>query len=288
MAMKKLTKWITGISAASAVLFAYSAVKENRSVRITRYKILSKRLPSAFSGYKILQISDLHQFRLGKNQEELLAIIRKTDCDMIVITGDLFDKGKSGENAYELLRGLQGGAPVFYSLGNHESRIHNLHEYLAKAKDLGAVLLDNEGLRIRKGGQSIVLYGMTDPDFAHAGHKKDRETAGSYLKRIEQYRTFDDYTVVMCHRPDFIDLHEQAGIDLVLCGHAHGGQYRLPYIGALYAPGQGLFPEYTEGALPRGRTVEIISRGLGCSHIPFRINVMPELCVITLEKEESK
>lgn len=258
---------------------------ENRHPDITRYRILSARLPEEFDGMKIVQISDLHQFHLGTNQSRLIDAVKKEKPDLIAITGDLFDPDHDGENAFDLLRGIRDLAPVYYVLGNHEARINNLPDFLKKAEEYGVILLRNRSVSLSKGNSVLRIAGIDDPAFRKSKKSPESGRVKEFLKKIRDDSGKDFYTVLLSHRPEHFELYCEEKIDLVLSGHTHGGQFRLPFIGALYVPYQGILPKYANGPFQKGRTTEIISRGLGCSHIPFRFNNPPELCVITLVHE---
>ena len=286
---KKSTLLQMGTAAFFTGLVTYLAqriYKENQTLDVTHYTISSKSLPSSFHNYKIVQITDLHHYRFGNHQEGLIDAIKKEKPDIICITGDLLEPRDSNQNSLDLLEGIQHIAPIYYVLGNHEARMKNQDLWIKRVEDFGVHVLRNQSITLRKNNESIELLGVSDP-LCH--HKYNAKKDLSYMNTLLQsFNTQDhtSYTILLSHRPELFEVYVESGMDLVLCGHAHGGQFRLPFIGAVYAPYQGLFPKYTNGVTVKDNTVQINNRGLGCSHIPFRINNPPELGVIILKSED--
>ena len=141
-------------------------------------------------------------------------------------------------------------------------------------------VLENEKRMILRSGQTISLLGVVDPTSA-VDYTKDRaeQIMDENLASISRE---DGFTILLAHQPELIDIYTKHGVNLVLSGHVHGGQLRLPFVGALYAPSQGLFPKYDAGLFREGDTQMIISRGVGTSVIPLRFHNPPELVLITL------
>ncbi|MBE6007792.1 MAG: metallophosphoesterase [Lachnospiraceae bacterium] len=246
----------------------------NLSIATTKITVRSSSLPSSFDGFKIVHISDLHNDEFGDDNQRLLSLIRNTKPDIIALTGDIIDSRRTDtEVAEEFIEDALKIAPVYYSTGNHESRLKNFPSTEREFIEDGAIVLRNEAKYINKGNHSILIAGIDDPDF------KSTDTASA----IKDIGKNDAFTVLLSHRPELFDIYCKEGIDLTLSGHAHGGQFRLPFIGGIYAPHQGLMPEYTEGLYTNGSSNMIVSRGLGKSLFPIRFNNRPEIVVITLE-----
>ena len=241
----------------------------NTALILTQYTAKSEKIPSAFHGFTIAQVSDLHNTRFGADNHKLLKMLEEAHPDLIAITGDLLDSRRTDpEAAIAFVREAVTIAPVYYAPGNHESRVLDAYAQIKDAfSDLGVIILENENIFLEKDGQTITLIGLTDPDF---GIPWPVFSAGTYQ-------------VVLSHRPEILDEYARREFDLVLTGHAHGGQFRLPWIGGLYAPHQGFLPEYDSGIHQQGDTVMIVSRGLGNSLFPLRFNNRPELITVTLE-----
>lgn len=151
-------------------------------------------------------------------------------------------------------------------------------------KDAGVTVLENQKVQITRDGESITLMGIQDPSFRTNYLFGDAESV-SRQAICELQNESDGFTVLLSHRPELFDVYVDTGIDLVFSGHAHGGQFRLPFIGGLVAPNQGLFPKYDAGRFDEDNTTMIVSRGVGNSIIPLRINNPPELVVVELKRQ---
>ena len=251
----------------------------NVSVGTTYYSISSPRLPEAFDGYKIVVVSDLHNAQFGSDNSQITNIIEKEQPDMIAITGDLIDSNKTDiDIAVSLLRRLVQIAPCYYVTGNHEAWIGSQYSELEeKLLEENVHILHDQVVSIEKDGQSLQLAGLDDPDFTD----RDSAVQSSILQtKLQEMDLSGEYCVLLSHRPEAFEAYAAEGIDLALCGHAHGGQFRLPFIGGLIAPNQGFFPEYDAGLYTRDDTNMIVSRGIGNSIIPIRFNNRPEIVII--------
>ena len=254
----------------------------NVSVGTTYYSVSSPRLPEAFDGYKIVVVSDLHNAQFGSDNSRISSVIEKEQPDMIAITGDLVDSNKTDiDTAVSLLRQLVQIAPCYYVTGNHEAWIGPQYARLEEKLLAEEVyILHDQVVSIEKDGQSLQLAGLDDPDFT------DRDSAvqpGILQTKLQEMDLSGEYCILLSHRPEAFEAYAAEGIDLALCGHAHGGQFRLPFIGGLVAPNQGFFPEYDAGLYTRDDTNMIVSRGIGNSIIPIRFNNRPEIVVIRLK-----
>lgn len=193
---------------------------------------------------------------------------------MIVITGDLVDSSHMDiEKALEFVEGAIELAPVYYVTGNHEHWLkeedfHLLMEGLDRA---GVVILDNEAQEIKVGNQHFVLLGLDD-----------KSLYDDTLKKMKVNNK--ELNLLLAHEPQCLSNYSESRVDLVFSGHAHGGQLIVPFIGAVIAPDQGFFPEYTEGIYVKNGTTMVVSRGLGNSVIPLRLFNYPDIVCVTLEK----
>ena len=257
----------------------------NTALELNTYTIVSDELPDAFDGYRIAHVSDLHNAEMGDGNEKLLAMLREAEPDIIAITGDLIDSRNTdiavalafAEEAVQI-------APCYYVTGNHEARISEYDELKAGLESAGVTVLENERVEIELSGETITLLGVDDPSF-----KEDYlfgDSAAVISTRLAELTTEDDgFAVLLSHRPELFDTYVESGVDLVLSGHAHGGQFRLPFVGGLVAPNQGFFPEYDSGQYTEGNTNMIVSRGIGNSLFPFRFNNRPEVILIELKAD---
>lgn len=243
------------------------------------YFVENEKIPSEFDGYRIVQISDLHNKEFGKNQKRLIEKIKKENPDLIVITGDIVDRRKWGtKNMEKFLSEVKGTAPIYYVSGNHEvwSFKYDIVKKILRKYDVN--ILDDEVKSIKKDNSEIKIAGIIDTGF------EDREEyVPEILKNLKKKVKADEFSILLSHRPEHIEDYSDAGFDLVFSGHAHGGQIRLPFIGGIYAPHQGFMPKYTKGVINMKKTKMVVSRGLGNSVIPIRILNRPEITVTVLK-----
>ena len=283
--MKK--KRITAVLLAAAVLAGF-CIWQNNDLTVSRSQVVSGRIPAEFDGYTIVQVSDLHNKEFGRGQRRIVSKIVEQNPDIIVITGDMIDSRNTDvETALDFAQKAVGVAPCYYVPGNHENRIPEAYEQLkAGLKECGVTILENEAADLEQNGTAITLMGVLDPIF----NVGKTDEAGNILEdertvmevQLENLDSLNRFTILLSHRPEMLDVYAEAGLDLVFTGHAHGGQWRLPGLGGIIAPGQGFFPEYTEGSHTEGDTTMYVSRGLGNSLMPIRIFNRPELVVVEL------
>ena len=253
----------------------------NSSPAATQVTVASGALPEAFEGFKIAHVSDLHNAVFGRKNERLLSLIRAAEPDIIAITGDLIDSRHTDiDSALAFVEAAAEIAPVYYVTGNHESRL-DFDEIEPRLIAAGARVLRNEAEDIGRGGERIRLAGIDDPSFIRTGGTAEERAAAELEQLGDGGGTF---TVLLAHRPELVEVYAEYGAGLVLSGHAHGGQVRLPLLGGLYAPGQGLLPEYDSGLCSLGETQMVVSRGLGNSVAPLRVNNRTELVIVTLSR----
>ena len=251
------------------LLLAYAAFfLENRRFVIRRETIRHAKVNEPFA---VVQVSDLHDRRFGREQEKLLSAVRDAKPDLILITGDLFNRhNKSAcENAFSFIRGAVGIAPVFFAEGNHECSLGETGErYIETIRDMGVHVLRDE--YTEKG--SVRIIGLSQ----YASPQQLSALTDAFRLNL-----------VLAHRPELYPIYADAGADVVLSGHAHGGQIRVFGI-PVFSPGQGVFPRYTSGIYHVGRSLLYVSRGLG-NTIPFpRVFNTPELNVLIFKPNTEK
>ncbi|MBQ8830044.1 MAG: metallophosphoesterase [Oscillospiraceae bacterium] len=254
----------------------------NVTILTTHYTVSSEDLPESFDGFTIVQVSDLHNDLFGEGNCNLISAITAAAPDIIVLTGDIMDSYDTDlDIACEFIDGIIGIAPVYYITGNHEYRFPLIFEkFEAHMINAGVTVLRDKTAEIELNGETITIAGAEDPDFSGINNFKDSKY---FADRLTALVPDEGFTLLLSHRPDIFETYCETGADLVLTGHAHGGQFRLPILGGLFAPQQGFLPDYSEGLFEKDGTTMIISRGLGNSAFPFRINNPPELVVVTLE-----
>lgn len=261
---------------------------QNKHLETTHYTYAAEQLGADLEGYRIVQISDLHNAKFGKNNQKLVDRIRECEPDMIVLTGDLVDSNHTNvDRAVQFVDEIVKICPVYYVTGNHEYWLEasEYDELMSGLTGAGAVILDDQVVEISRGDAKIRLVGLGDRSLSdgtlgtllndQAGQKEetaDNENSGE-----------KELTVVLAHEPQYLARYASAGVDLVLSGHAHGGQFRLPFVGGIVAPDQGFLPEYTAGEYYMNGTEMIVSRGLGNSVIPVRLFNYPEIVCVELK-----
>jgi len=256
---------------------------ENTSLEVTEYRITSETLPQGFSGFRIAQISDLHNAKFGMNNGKLLSRLADIHPDIIVITGDLIDSRRTDiKIALDFVDNAVQIAPVYYVTGNHEARVPEYEKLKNGLKEAGVVVLENEKIRIESNEEYITLMGLGDSSFAVDSLSGDAASVTT-ANLMDLQHPSDGYTILLSHRPELFEIYVRHEVDLALTGHAHGGQFRLPLIGGLFAPNQGFFPKYDAGIFSKSETSMIVSRGIGNSIMPFRINNRPEIVLVNLE-----
>ena len=260
-------------------------VMTNTKLEITEYKIRLSSVPEAFDGFRIVQVSDLHNAEFGEKNSKLLKLLSETCPDVIVLTGDLIDSRNADVDIALTFAGKAVQiAPVYYVTGNHEARVAEYKELKNGLAEAGVTVLDNQKIRITRDGEPITLMGIDDPSFQTDYLFGDAEFVAQQTI-ISLQNDADSFTVLLSHRPELFDLYVDTGVNLVFSGHAHGGQFRLPFVGGLVAPNQGFFPKYDAGRFDKENTTMIVSRGVGNSIIPFRINNPPEIVVVELKRQ---
>ncbi len=284
--LKRIPKPLLVTFAVLLIIFIIYIVHSNNSIGITELTVTSDKLPKSFDGYRIAHVSDLHCAKFGKNNEKLIAALESTSPDIIVITGDLIDTRYDDKSVgIDFARAAASIAPTYFVSGNHEIDNDDFDAIAAELESASVTVLRGESVRLYKSEEYITLVGIDDARVitGKEANEKARDVIEAELEKLPPVG--EEYTILLAHRPDMIELYADKSYNLVFSGHAHGGQFRLPIIGGLYAPGQGLFPKYTEGLHTVGKTDLVISRGLGNASFPFRLNNNPEIISLTLKCE---
>lgn len=247
---------------------------ERLSVAVRRYRVTIRALPAAFEGFTILQLSDLHDKEFGSGGNELIELLSRERFDLVALTGDMV-VGDSPllTPTLDLLAGFRkiSGAPVFSVPGNHEWRRQRATEFNGKLQEAGARVLSNGCTAIQRGEDRLWIVGVDDP-------VTQRDRLDQALDKIDDRSP----KLLLAHSPQAYPQAAAHGIDLMLTGHTHGGQVRIPFLGASYVPSMGFFPRYDYGLYSSGPTTLIVSGGLGESGIPIRFNIRPEVSLVTL------
>lgn len=243
------------------------ALWANVAVESNTVTVTNEKLPEEFDGFRIAHVSDLHS---ASFYMDVIALLDREDPDIICITGDLMDsRDSSVDNALDFCAEAVRIAPCYYVTGNHEPRLQGdlYTQLLMGLEELGVHVLDDREVLLEREGNTISLTGH---------FWGDTDTVG-------ELSNHDGYRILLSHQPEDFANYAAGGYDLVLSGHTHGGQFRLPFIGGVYAYGQGFFPEYDAGLFHMDGTDMIVSRGIGNSTVPLRIGNRPEVVLIILK-----
>ncbi|MGN1312150.1 MAG: metallophosphoesterase [Bacilli bacterium] len=266
------------------ILLGYYLYFQNTELQVSSYDIVDSRIPKKFNKYKIVQVSDFHNTKSNKLINDLVKEIKKQKPNVIVITGDLVDSRKTDiDVSINFIKRIKDIAPIYFITGNHEASISEYENLKVKLEKESVIILDNKTKVLEVADSKINLIGVNDPSMSYHPEATDSEKIKSEL--TESNYDKNSYSILLSHRPELFNTYVDNEIDLVLTGHAHGGQIGIPFIGGLVAPNQGLFPEYTSGTFKEENTSMIISRGIGNSIIPFRINNRPELVIVELKNK---
>lgn len=272
------------ISAALILLFAFCYYQNNK-IDITEHTVFSDKIKESV---KIVHLSDLHSkpfYKVIKTTEQLKP-------DIVMITGDFInDRNKRKEKMLEFGKALLNIAPVFYITGNHEHRLDCFDELMKELRELGFTVLLNETSDIEIKGNLISVLGLDENQASFEAYSERKKGIFEYKDMkpyFDEFSLHDGFKIVLSHFPENFEAvrennYSQYDFDIQLSGHAHGGQFILPFIGPVYSPGQGLFPKYARGT--KGEKPKlIISRGLGNSEFPLRLFNHPEINVITIKE----
>lgn len=274
-----MKKYLLSFCLVFIILFILWIIRGNIIVETTNISISNEKIPERFNGFTIAHISDLHNARFGKDNAELLKKIKSASPDIIIITGDLIDSRHTNIKAgTEFAVNALKIAPVYYVNGNHESRLSEYKDIENELLQAGVNVLINKTVDIQRFDDKITISGIEDPAFYSLNNSEN--TINNLLKSVNFES--DYFNILLSHRPEAFDAYAESKFDLVFSGHAHGGQFRIPFAGGILAPGQGLFPKYDSGLYSEGDFSMIVSRGLGNSIFPFRVNNNPEIIIAKL------
>lgn len=270
---KRIRPVLVVMLAMGLVILIFVLLGLNSTLETTFYTVTSEKLPAAFDGYRIVQLTDFHCYRFKREGGELLDAIWAAAPDIVVLTGDILDKHTADLSPVEqLLAGLQGHVPVYAVAGNHEyeTKKNNFEALLALYEQYGVVYLEGSSAQLVRGGEAIALYGAkisvnekghfwVHPEFAPDGSEA--------------------YSILLNHFSNSFDTIAGNGFDLVLSGHAHGGIVRIPGVGGVFDNGLGLFPKYDSGVFTQKNCTMISCRGLGDTLVPRLYNRRELVCV---------
>lgn len=287
--IKKRKKSIKVFLCASLILFiVFSAyiTYENFSVETEHFYRTTEELHESFNGYKIAHISDYHNRKSTLIDNAVIDSLNAEKPDVIFFTGDLVDSRKTDiPVSIAFMEKLVKIAPVYYVTGNHECNVsvdnqEAFDKMIADIEAIGVTVLRNEKMKIYNDeGDSFNLYGIDTPFFYCSSMLEITQTTNELCSELD---VEDGFNILLAHHPEQMDVYTLYGFDLVFSGHAHGGQVRL-FGQGLVAPNQGFFPRYTSGLYANGKTILVVSRGLGNSIAPVRVFNKPHLIITELK-----
>lgn len=257
-------------------------------IRKTSYKIASNKIPAKFDGYKILQLSDLH----NKNfTNQINKKIDEENPDIIVLTGDMVSANHVDYSVFlNLASELSKRYTVYYIKGNHEGELtYANYKVIEDALKLYRIeILDNEKIKLEKDGDYINLYGMwcNQRYYSRADADKDYVVRDETMHKLLGDTNELEYNILLMHNPAYFETYANWGADLVISGHIHGGMIRLPIVGGIFSPDRKLFPKYCYGRYDINNSSMIISAGLSKGETGFRLFNRPEIVTITLESNK--
>jgi predicted MPP superfamily phosphohydrolase len=256
-----------------------------RTIKVPLYELESPKAAAA-GPVKIILIADLHSTIYGKDQSPLIKLVRENKPDLILLAGDIIDDKRPILGASLFLEGIRGLAPSFYVYGNHEYLIADRRIVWNEMRKYGVTILQDSYQEIEIRGNKFIIAGVKDQETALlVDPAYDQEL--SMEKALRKLDSMEGFKILLAHEPQYIERYRKYSFDLVVSGHAHGGQVRFPpWMSGLYAPGQGFFPKYAGGLYSYGSLTHIVSRGLSVYTGTPRIFNPPELVVITVGTEK--
>lgn len=260
---------------------------DNEILEISKLTIFSNKLPLNFDGYKIVQLSDLHNKSFGKDNAKLIEKIEKESPDIVVMTGDMVSVSDKDFTAfYNLVNGLSRKYKIYYIYGNHEGELplkyKNEIDTFLRQNDV--TILENDYVKINIDNDEINMYGLCCTQKYYSYKNDEKHVVNeAYIK--SKIGTLDKkkFNILLCHSPMFFDAYSSYGADLILTGHVHGGLIRLPIIGGLFSPDRTLFPKYSTGMYESVDSKLVVNRGLSKGVKGFRFLNRPEIISITLK-----
>ena len=254
---------------------------QNDTLVVTNYTVVSDRLPAGFDGYKIVLLSDIHGKVFDEDNAPLYEAIEAQQADILCIAGDLIDEGVANSRAVivNLLRDCVLPKQVYAVSGNHDLWTPDFKGFAQELEQQYPItFLENSSVPITKGGDTVYLYGISDPSTW-----EESEALQSVASADQSLDKRNGYNILLFHRANMLDYFNDKAYDLVLSGHMHGGQVRIPFLGGLKSPHGDWFPRYSGGRYDVENKTYIVSRGIGNAvRVPRLLN-RPELVTITLK-----
>ncbi|WP_231495882.1 metallophosphoesterase [Paucisalibacillus sp. EB02] len=267
-------KWIViSLVLLFILITAGKAYIDTNVFQVNKVQFVTDKIPAG-SEISFLQISDVHNKVFGDQNEKLIETVKRIDSDFIVLTGDLVDrKTTTFSSVFSLVKEFKAINPnLYFVTGNHEWGNRNTEELLVGLKKRGVTILNNKNTQITKGDTTINLVGIDN-------ESTNNENLNLAFDGVSQ----EHYTVLLSHSPTVVQKYQDIPANLILSGHTHGGQVRVPLIGAVIAPDQGFFPELDKGIFEFGNDQYLyIDSGLGTSVAPIRFWNQSQISLVTV------
>lgn len=270
--MRKKHRWILPVL---AILVALTLIALNERLILRTYTVVSPKLTAEV---RLAVVTDFHS---SDNADDVVAMVASCAPDAVLMVGDLFDddtQNRPTERTLSLMRQLSALYPCYYVSGNHEAWTGEMDALYQQTEEAGVTVLRMSSGVLTVRGQRIALCGIPDPyEMVFSGAPETEEQLRQALEDVDSA----DFTVLLAHRPELLAKYAQFPLDLVVSGHAHGGQVRIPgVLNGLYAPNQGWFPKLAGGAYTQDGTTLIVSRGLAVRTRLPRIFNRPEVVLV--------
>lgn len=276
---KEVLKYIVLTLIIAIIIVIILLVALNTRIKTREYNIKTEKINE---NLKIMLISDLHSTSYGKNQNTLINKINGEKPDAIFLVGDVYDDKRDNSNTRTFLNYIGNKYSCYYVSGNHEYWSYNIAGIKSEIRNYGIDVLEGQGKEISINNQVIQLFGVDDPNCQRSEYGENKDWYKE-LYSCNNAVNKNKFSILLSHRPERANDYKSCNFDLVLCGHAHGGQVRLPFIlNGLYAPNQGFFPKYAGGKYEFDNNIMIVSRGLMITSIP-RVFNRPEVVLINIE-----
>ena len=262
----------------ASIVAVCAAILLDSSLRLvtTEYDIYSARLPAAFDGFRIVQLSDLHGREFGEDNTRLVQAVREAAPDIIVLTGDYIEGLGELPTVETLARQLVTIAPTYFVSGNHDWGSRQIPALRQLLEDCGVTYLSNSYVTLTRGDAEILLAGVEDPN----GYA-DMKTPDELISEIRADYP-DHFIALLGHRNYWVEKYPYLDVDLIFSGHGHGGMVRLPFVGGIFGTSMDLFPDYVDGTHRSGTYTMVVSRGLAGNALLPRFLNNPEVVAVTL------
>lgn len=280
--MKNFSIILGAIILALFVTLVIWGVYCDNTITITNYCVNNTKNDAKL---KFVVITDLHNKEYGEKNADLAELVKEQNPDFIAVCGDMVNRGDPDTTKMkDVLEKLSKIAPTYCCLGNHErdNAAKFGTDFKSETNSIGAVLLDNEYIKFTKNGKSVLIGGMSDYPY-YEFYTPDDDVPSRTLWEEFAEKAKNNFTILLHHQPEYIaEDAKKTDIDLIVCGHTHGGQIQLPFIGGVIAPNQGLFPKYDKGEFDLDGTKMIVCAGLSNTVFIPRINNQVEIGVVTV------